>query len=529
MVKLRRSRLYGCLFCVAFVFAGIFVAVAEDIPTDLLEPLTSSIAAAVDRVNPSLVRIHVVEAYYREGREMKYESSGSGVVITSQGHVITNHHVAGHAKQLKCVFADKSEYEAELVGTDPLTDIAVIRIKTDSGRAFPVADWGDSSLVRTGDHVLAMGSPLALSQSVTMGIISNTEMTMPEWMGRFGGGMTLDGEDVGALVRWLAHDAQIFGGNSGGPLVNLSGEIIGINEIRMGLGGAIPGNLARAVAEELMATGNVRRAWIGLDVQPRIKSAAQTSGALVSGVITDAPAYKAGIRSGDLLTFVAGKTIDIRFPVQLPDFNLLITELPIGKATPFVVERDGEQLTFEVTPVEREPYEPKQFEELQWGITIRDISFMMAREMKRDNTDGVLVTSVRSGGTDGDARPPISSDDVIVEVDGKPVKSVRDFREITEGLIKDADAPVPVLTGFERKTDRLLTAVRVGIRDLSDPGLEVSKAWLPAEFQVISRDIAELLERPDMTGFRLTRVYPNSTAEKAGLRVGDMILAVDGE
>ena len=320
-------------------------------------PLSDTIKLAVDKVNPALVRIQVVEAYYREGREMKYEASGSGVVITPEGHVITNHHVAGHAKQLKCVFADKSEYEAELIGTDPLTDIAVILLKNDAGKAFPTVSWGDSSLVQKADHVLAMGSPLALSQSVTLGIISNTEMIMPEWMSQYGG-LTMDGEDVGALVKWIAHDAQIFGGNSGGPLVNINGEIIGINEISLGLSGAIPGNLARKVADELMATGKVRRAWIGLEVQPRLKSSDEETGALISGTIAESPAAKAGLKSGDLLLSVGDTPINIQFPVQLPDLNLLVCMLPIGEATPFVVKRDGKSITVDVTPIEREPMNP---------------------------------------------------------------------------------------------------------------------------------------------------------------------------
>jgi len=496
--------------------------------SEIAEPAAETIKNAVENVNPALVRIHVVEAYYREGREMKYESSGSGVVITPEGHVITNHHVAGHAKQLKCVFADKSEYEADLVGTDPLTDIAVILLKTDGHAAFPTVPWGDSSLARVGDPVLAMGSPLALSQSVTLGIISNTEMIMPEWMNRYGG-LTLDGEDVGALVRWIAHDAQIFGGNSGGPLVNIRGEIIGINEISLGLGGAIPSNLAQSVANELMQTGNVRRAWVGLDVQPRLKSSEAAVGALVSGTIADSPAAKSDIKAGDILLSVAGKQIDIQFPVQLPDFNLLVAALPIGVETPFVIQRGNDTITIPIIPVEREPYEPKQFEQLHWGITIRDISFMMARELKRDSTDGVLVTSVRSGGPSGDARPGLAKDDIIVKVGETPISSVKGFLEATDVILKDADGPVPVLTTFERKTDRLITVVKVGIRELSDPGLEVKKAWLPIEYQVITRDIAELLGKPDITGFRVTQVYKNNTAAKAGIHVGDLILAVDEE
>src|SRR5207253_3697801 len=165
---------------------------------------------------------------------------------------------------------NREEIEAELIGTDPLTDISVLKLKPEQPREFTPATFGDSSKISVGDSVLAMGSPMALSQSVTLGIISNIEMIMPRLFGSMAR-FRLDGEDVGALVRWIGHDAAIYGGNSGGPLVNLQGDIIGINEIHFGLSGAIPGNLAHTVADEIIATGKVRRAWLGVDVQPLFK------------------------------------------------------------------------------------------------------------------------------------------------------------------------------------------------------------------------------------------------------------------
>src|SRR5690606_24996014 len=242
----------------------------------------TAVDRAVARVNPALVRIHVVSDYTSDGRAVKSESSGSGVIISSEGHVVTNHHVAGKAVRLPVTMANREELSARLVGTDAMSDIAVIQIEAPDPREFPFAEWGDSDQLRVGQPVLAMGSPLALAQSVTNGIIANTSMTMPSTWGQF----ELDGENVGAIVRWIAHDATIFPGNSGGPLVDLEGRVIGINEISMGLAGAIPGNLARQVADELIKQGIVRRAWLGMLFQPTFKSeGADARGVIISDVI----------------------------------------------------------------------------------------------------------------------------------------------------------------------------------------------------------------------------------------------------
>ena len=168
--------------------------------------LRAQIDVANEKVRRALVRIRVVSTEFREGREVKMQAVSSGVIITKDGYLVTNHHVAGHAARMFCTLWNREEIEAELIGTDPLTDISVLKLKPQKPRQFTPASFGDSSALRVGDSVLAMGSPMALSQSVTLGIISNTEMVLPRFWGE-SGRFQLDGEDVGSLVRWIGHDA----------------------------------------------------------------------------------------------------------------------------------------------------------------------------------------------------------------------------------------------------------------------------------------------------------------------------------
>ncbi|MDO8589364.1 MAG: PDZ domain-containing protein [Armatimonadota bacterium] len=483
-----------------------------------------SIDAAVADVKPALVRIHVVSVDYDQGREVKREESGSGVIISKDGYVVTNHHVAGRAKQIVCTLTNKEEVDADLIGTDALADIAVIKLR---GRNdFPFAQFSDSSKLAVGDYVLAMGSPLAISQSVTRGIVSNTEMVMPDlfWPSRF----RLDGEDVGSIVRWIGHDAQIFPGNSGGPLVDLQGGIVGINEISMGLSGAIPSNLVKQVTQELIAKGKVSRSWIGVETQPLLKSAALQKGVLVSCAVDGSPAYKAGIKPGDVLVKLDGHDVDARYPEELPIFNQMVAALPVGKEVRAVVLRDGKEVPLTITTQERENAQARPVELKEWGICASNVSPFTAREMNRKSCDGALVKSVRPGGAANEAKPDIEEDDVILEVDGKPVKSVADLLDLTKKVTQDKTEPTPTLIAYEREDERYLTVVKIGVRSLEDPGLEAKKAWLPVRTQVLTEDLAQALGVPGRMGVRITHIYPDSAAEKAELKVGDLIVALDG-
>jgi serine protease Do len=353
-------------------------------------------------------------------------------------------------------------------------------------------------------------------------------MIMPRIFGTMGR-MRLDGEDVGALVRWIGHDAAIYGGNSGGPLVNLQGQIIGINEIRFGLSGAIPGNLARYVSQELIAHGKIQRSWLGLDVQPLFKHGKDEKGVLVSGVVKESPAASAGLQAGDLLMGVGDRPTNVRYEEEMPDFMRLVTSLPIGKEVSLTALRAGKQMQFHLVPVERGEVNPPESELKQWGLTARNLSFLAAREMKRTNELGVLVTSVRPGGPAGESKPALEPRDVITGVNGSPIEHVEDLIALTRKLTDGRTEPIPVIATFERDSQRYLTVIKVGVQELRDPGLEVTKAWLPVETHVISRDIAQQLGRPDLKGFYVTEVYPHSAAEQAGLKPGDFITSVDAQ
>jgi serine protease Do len=492
-----------------------------------VDPVRRQIDEAVARVKPALVRIKVVATQYYQGREVKFEASGSGVIISKEGYVITNHHVAGHATRIVVILASNEEIPADLVGTDPLADISVLKLISDGKREFPSVEFGDSDAMRVGDTVLAMGSPLAMSQSVTLGIVSNVKMVMPEAFSssRF----TLDGEDVGSLVRWIGHDADIYPGNSGGPLVNLKGQVIGINEISFGLSGAIPGNLAQRVARQIIEKGKVSRTWLGVEIQPLLKEDKDNRGVLISDVVDDSPAAKAGVHSGDILLKIAGRDVLVRYAEEIPLLNQMVADLPVGEEVEVLVQRDGQEKSLKLTTAEREKNERQQFELKQWGITARDISALAARELKLKSLDGVIVTSIRPGGPSDDAKPPVQTGDVLTEINGTPVRNVAEMQDLTDKITTGKSKPVPTRLGILRKTEQLLTVVKVGIKDLEDPGLEAQKAWLPVATQAITSDLAEQLGSPGLHGVRITQVYADSTAEKAGLKIGDLILSLDGD
>ncbi len=493
-------------------------------------PSQAEIKRALEAVYPAIVRIDAVIEQGEQGRMQKQRVTGSGTIISEDGYVITNHHVAGRATRIVCRLATGEELDAVLVGTDPLTDIAVLKLdlsaRRDPKARLPFARFGDSDKLRIGDTVFAMGSPAGVSQSVTKGIISNTAMIAPA-----GSVFILDGEPVGLLVRWIGHDAQIYSGNSGGPLVNLAGEIVGVNEVGIGsLGGAIPSNLARAIAEELIANGTVSRSWIGLEVQPLLKGARDAKGVLVASVLPDSPAKAAGIQPGDLIIEFNGQPVpDCRLSEDIPMFNRLVLNTPVGATVTLKGLRNGQVVTWQLTTTNREPAQARETELKHWGLVVRDLTRTSALENKRPTKQGVLVDSVRPGGPCAESKPPLQSGDIIVKVADALVTNVADLVEFTRRFVGDSTERKPVLVTFERGAQQLVTVARIGPEPQEEKPARPQKAWLGVQSQVLTPELAEALGLDGKKGVRVTQVLPDSPAARAGITVGDILLKLDGQ
>ena len=482
----------------------------------------------VNSVYKAIVRIEVVSERGSNGRMQKSGSSGSGVIIDNSGLVVTNHHVAGKATRLNCRLHDGEEVGADLIGADALTDLAVLRLrlKDRANNAAPLktASFADSDLVRVGDTCFAMGSPAGLSQSVTRGIISNLAL-----ISNRSSSFRLDGENVGELVRWLGHDAIIFPGNSGGPLVNQRGEIIGINEVAIAsLGGAIPSNLAKRVALELAEKGYIERSWIGLECQPSMKDS--TAGILISGIIDGSPADSAGFLPGDIITSLQGQKVNARIPEDLPPFHQIISSLPPGKQVSLTGYRGTKNMKWRLVTEKRQPaYQPEK-EIKQWGLTVRDFTLLSSLEARRGSQKGVQIHSVAQGGPSFSAKPRLIGNDVITEINGIKIDRTLDLQEVTRKVTKDQSSPVAVLVKFERNLATYLTVIKIGPEADEKRPLEAWKPWLGVSTQVLTNDLAEALGlEKSSRGVRLSQIFPDTPAEKAGLLTGDLIFRIDGQ
>ena len=379
----------------------------------------------------------------RTRREPVFNGQGSGVVIREDGYIMTNRHVVDEAEKIKVRLSDGSEFEAEVRGVDPQSDIAVIRIDT-KGRKLPVAKLGDSNKLRVGEFAVAIGAPFELDYSVTFGHVSakGRSQIVPD------GSMDQD---------FIQTDANINPGNSGGPLVNIDGEVIGINTLirglNTGIGFAVPINLAREVSEQLIANGKFARAWLGVGIgalkdEPDYRGLVNglTDGVVIKQIMPDGPASKSELKPSDIITSVEGRRV-----ATVQQLRNEIRSKPIGQPVTLDVHRSGKNLKIKVVP-EAWPDAPEMLTTRRapaevdsataFGLTVKPLSPETARQYDAAKMAGVIVTEVAEDSLA--ARKGLLPGDLITDVNHKPVTSVKEFRE----AVKSADTKKGIVLNF---------------------------------------------------------------------------------
>jgi len=437
-----------------------FSSVAEHVNPAVVQIQTSREVAASNQINP-FAPFGGGGSPYDGGYQ---QGLGSGAFVSADGYIVTNNHVVEDADDLRVVLFDGREFEAELVGTDPFSDLAVLKV---DGDGFPSLAFGDSDALRVGQWVLAFGSPLDadLSNTVTSGIVSS--------LGRYSGGTDPHGRAT--ISNYIQTDAAVNPGNSGGPLVNLRGEIVGINSAIAtrtgtfnGISFALPSNIVRSTVEQLMDSGTVERGYLGISFNAATPALRQLRGvgpgaAYIAGISPDAegktPAADAGLRIDDVITGIDGVTLtDSRQIVSL------ISSKRPGDTVEVAYNRDGRERTATVTlgrrPSEDEPISqargrntpgsgrqpttaPARLE--AFGLTMENVTPQLARQLGGD-VEGVAITDVDRASDafrEGGLQPGM----VITEVNRQPVTSVAEVEEALEAVDRGDSFPVRVRAG----------------------------------------------------------------------------------
>ncbi|GFO56612.1 peptidase [Geomonas sp. Red276] len=437
-------------------------APVKDVPKDILST-QQAFTNLVKTVTPSVVNISTIgrkklvrpffesnplfEEFFGERSRPQYrrESSlGSGFILNKDGYIVTNDHVVRDAETIQVKLSNESVYTGKVVGSDPKTDIAVIKIN--AKEPLPAAVLGDSSKLQVGQWAIAIGNPFGLDRTVTVGVISAT--------GRSNMG-------IETYEDFIQTDASINPGNSGGPLLNIYGEVIGINTAIVaagqGIGFAIPVNMAKQVVTQLIGKGSVSRGWLGVSIQSVTDEMARSFGlpksygALVNDVVPGGPAAKAGILQGDVITGFNGEKVkDVR------QLQRLVADTPVGKRIEVELYRDGKALKVFVTPssAESAPSQTQPAPEREagaLGLSVGELS----PGMKARGLSGVVVSDLEEGGIAEDAG--IQRGDVIVSVNQKKVRNLAEYQK----AIREASSRGAVALLVRRGNANIYFALRL--------------------------------------------------------------------
>jgi len=439
-------------FLVISGFHGTHSSIAANI-TDNSHITTSapasiplSFAELADKLSPTVVNVKVTKVEqtgfqgpnmqgspfgdffgrFFEGGEMprshRVQGAGSGVIISKDGQVLSNNHVVEGAKEVTVTLSSGQEYTAEVIGTDPQTDLAVLKINTDEN--LPAATLGDSEQLKVGDWVVAIGNPFGLNHTVTSGIVSAK--------GRVIG--------AGPYDDFIQTDASINPGNSGGPLFNMQGEVVGINTAIIpqgqGIGFAIPIDTAKPLIPQLVSNGEITRGYLGVNIQDLTTELAdamgieKTQGALVADVVAGSPAEKSGIKRGDIIIDFNGKSIK-----ESHDLPAKVAATPVGDDVEVTVLRDGKEKQLNVTVAKLTPSGPlfgKSAEPAKgkWGLQLHELNPQIEEQLGLQTEEGVAVVGVEPGSAAAEAG--IRQGDVIIEVNRNTVASVDDVKNKIE-------------------------------------------------------------------------------------------------
>ena len=378
----------------------------------------------------------------RNQPERKIQSGGSGFIISSDGYVLTNHHVIEDASEITISLNDRREFKAKLIGSDKKADVAVLKI--DSDKELPFLKLGNSDEVKVGDWVVAIGSPYRLNFSVTAGIVSAKTRSVP-------------GRET-SYIPFIQSDVAINPGNSGGPLFNMNGEVVGINAMiysgsggYMGISFTIPMNYAKEMVDQIIETGSVARGWLGVSVQEITKDLADSfelgtpRGALIGSVIKESPAERAGFKNGDVILEFDGKKI-----IYSGDLPLIVGRIKPDTKVDALVFRDKKEKIISVKVGQLEELDPNQpvlaektKKRNKLEIVVVSIEEISSDDRERLNiTSGVLVKEVYPGPA---SEAGIQIGDVITSIAQKEIKNANDYRKIVSSLKKGSSVPIRIV------------------------------------------------------------------------------------